>query len=85
MGIFALIGCACPARLDMIGFLGLLDMAVMMGHCALRQKRETRSTRHVSMTETQTSRQSGQQAGRPTSVAGGYNIHMGRLARDFST
>lgn len=50
MGILALIGCARPAGHDMIGCLRLLDMAVILGHCMLRQIRETRSTRHVSMT-----------------------------------
>lgn len=50
MGILSLIGCARPAGLDRIGCLCLLDMAVMIGHCMLRQIRETRSTRHVSMT-----------------------------------
>lgn len=80
MGILDLIGSACPARPDMIGCLHLLDMAVMMGQCTLRQIRETGSTRHVSMTPTQTARQLGQQA---AFVAGGSKLHMGRLARDL--
>ena len=61
MGILDLIGCARPTGPDMIGCLPLLDMAVMMGQCTLRQIRETGSTRHVSMTPTQTARQAGQQ------------------------
>ncbi len=79
MGILDLIGCARPAGPDMIGCLRLLDMAVMMGQCALRQIRQTGSTRHVSMTPTQTARQLGQRAGRPFLLLGGPD----RLERDF--
>lgn len=50
-----------PSGQDMIGCLHLLDMEVMMGHCTLRQIREGGSTRHVSMTPTQTARQPGKQ------------------------
>lgn len=71
MGILDLIGCAGPAGPDMIGCLRLLDMAVMMGHCALRQIRETGSTRHVSMTPKQTARRPGKQAGGPVLLLGG--------------
>lgn len=81
MGILDLIGCARPAGPDMIGCLHLLDMAVMMGQCTLRQIRDTGSTRHVSMTPTQTARQPGQQA--VFFVAGGVQSSHGQTSEGF--
>lgn len=68
----------------MIGCFRLLDMAVMMGHCTLRQIRETGCRRHVSMTPIQTARHPGKQAGRPFLLLGeGSDLHMGKLGKDF--
>lgn len=80
-----MIGCARPARPDMIGCLRLLDMAVMMGQCTLRQIRETGSTRQARLNDTNTDSQTARPAGWQAVffVAGGSGLHMGRLARDF--
>lgn len=81
MGILDLIGCARPVGPDMIGCLRLLDMAVMMGQCTLRQIRDTGSTRHVSMTPTQTARQPGQQAA--FLLLGGVRCSHGQTREGF--
>lgn len=83
MGILDLIGCACPAEPDRIGCLRLLDMAVMMGQCTLRQKKRDwkyQARLNDNNTDSQTAWQEGWQA---IFVAGVSDLHMGRLAGDL--
>lgn len=81
MGILDLIGCARPAGPDMIGCLRLLDMAVMMGQSETNKRDWRKQARlNDTSTDSQTARPA---AGHSFFVAGGSDLHTGRLARDF--
>lgn len=85
MGIPDLIGCACPIGLNMTGCFRLLDMAVMMGHCTLRQIRETGSMQ-ARLNDTNTDSEAAQPIGWQTlPVAGGFLDRYKQLCINFSS